>query len=908
MVLRTEHKLLATLALLALGLGMMPPLRVAGMPMWFYLTPVLLAAYCVSLRAYLVTGVILIALAAPLLGQASSTFFPVAVISYLLAALVALLRHLFQRTDTLLVSSLILLLFAYPVLVGVYFYVISLEFLHATLLASRYVVQCLMAIIIAEAVVLAATLSDWRILSAVRTTLGFRPSLVQVAELIASAAVTLSLVISLVMFWRGWEQEIGGEIRDVAMSLIESRQAAAAASVEDRMATALMQLEGIDALETDPDQRNRLAMRSLQGLVPPNATGARGAGLAVFRRGQLFASADLTAVQARAAQVASQEALAGGKSLVAVSYTEGNDNSRRATSYQSANDWMLTLVFNDLEATDRFEYSMVTQRERGFDSVRLVRAPESVTSLAEDYAIPPSGVIVDDTLDSGVVWQDEQTNPVRPGEYILANLSPGLTAAFRLTADTLPQFVGVLHGADAFRAQVSVWDYYLDFAQAVSYSTFIDVIVLLVLLLVSRLFVGKLIEPIGQLTRIFESWRQFRGGELGSGAALQAMDSAGMSALRDLYSLQQGFRALAQDVMYGERRLSTIAANYDELLRSLPLGVLAVDGASRVQFLNDALGEMTAQRQDALQRLKAQAAHMLANGSTVDEWQLVLDGAPPKSLLLVVNHRLDERGQESGLWVIVTDLTEQKQTSAQLIQASKLATLGEMSTGMAHELNQPLNVISLATSNLRFTIKKGKATPENTLSKLDRIDGAVHRAANIIDHMRAYGRLAGEGLSEINIGEVVGGACNLLGEQLKLANIALLNEVPEDGLVVQGNAIQLEQVLINLVNNAKDAIKESGDSGAITIDSKVERGRVQVRVTDTGGGIPDHVLPHIFEPFFTTKPVGKGTGLGGSISYGIIREMQGDIWAENVNSGAQITISLPLVEVSAPALDAKPVM
>ena len=154
--------------------------------------------------------------------------------------------------------------------------------------------------------------------------------------------------------------------------------------------------------------------------------------------------------------------------------------------------------------------------------------------------------------------------------------------------------------------------------------------------------------------------------------------------------MQLAFRALVDDIVYGERRVSTIAANYDELLRSLPLGVLAIDGASRVQFLNDALGEIIEQRQAAISALKIQAAKMLANNATASEWQLDIEGRPPKNLLLVVNHRLDDRGKESGLWIITTDLTQQKLTNAQLIQASKLATLGEMSTGMAHELNQPV--------------------------------------------------------------------------------------------------------------------------------------------------------------------------------------------------------------------------
>jgi len=274
-----------------------------------------------------------------------------------------------------------------------------------------------------------------------------------------------------------------------------------------------------------------------------------------------------------------------------------------------------------------------------------------------------------------------------------------------------------------------------------------------------------------------------------------------------------------------------------------------------------------------------------------------VEDAPPKSLLLVVTHRLDESGQGSGFWTIVTDITEQRNTNAQLVQAAKLATLGEMSTGMAHELNQPLNVISLAASNLRFSLEQA-ASPgsENRLAKLDRIDSAVRRAAGIIDHMRAYGRLSGEGLSPIELGAVVAGASDLMSEQLKLANITLINQFPDGDFKVMGNSIQLEQVLINLINNAKDAISGNGSPGEIIVDAETIQQRILLRVSDTGGGIPEHALPHIFEPFFTTKPVGEGTGLGGSISYGIIRDMQGDIWAENLPQGARITVSLPLLQ------------
>lgn len=888
--------LLGMLIVIALVMGAVPPLRVAGMPMWFYLAPTLLAAYCVSLRAYVIGGLGLLVLAIPILDQPLHIFLPVAAMSFLIGAAVSAFRRVAGVTETLLVSASILLLVAYPLLTLVYQQLVGLQFVHATLLSSRYVVQSLVAILMAEVIVLAATLTDWRWLTPIRSSLGFRPSLTQVAELMTAVAVTLSLVFSLVMFWRSWEQDIVTDMRLAAENRLEARLSAASMSVSQRfqMAASHAALHANHWQDELPELVTDL--QALLGLTGDNADEMlEGASLAVYRNGEIAVTSEWTEIDARRALSFASDKLDHRSGTVAFELELESGVRRPVTAFSSESGWLLMLCFRDLEAAEYFEFARVIAREPADDAVNLIRGAENPRSEREDFGIP-EGAKVAQSSGQVLFWADESPLAVRAGRTMVASLTPGLTAVYKPTDNQLARYGQLLHGADRYRAEVNVWSYFIEFARAVSVSTVIDVLMLALLLLISRLLVGKLVAPLADLTRIFESWRQFRGGELGSGAALQAMDSTGLSALKDIHSLQQGFRALAQDVMYGERRLSTIAANYDELLRSLPLGVLAVDGASRVQFLNDALGEMTGQRQDALQRLKGQAAQMLANNVRVDEWQLALDDAPPKSLLLVVNHRLDERGQESGLWVIVTDLTEQKQTSAQLVQASKLATLGEMSTGMAHELNQPLNVISLATSNLRFTIKKGKATPDNTLSKLDRIDGAVHRAANIIDHMRAYGRLAGEGLTEINLGEVVSGACNLLGEQLKLANIALLNEVPEQGLVVKGNAIQLEQVLINLVNNAKDAIKETGGAGTITVDSEVGGGRVRVRVTDTGGGIPSHVLPHIFEPFFTTKPVGKGTGLGGSISYGIIREMQGDIWAENVGDGAQITISLPLVE------------
>ena len=142
----------------------------------------------------------------------------------------------------------------------------------------------------------------------------------------------------------------------------------------------------------------------------------------------------------------------------------------------------------------------------------------------------------------------------------------------------------------------------------------------------------------------------------------------------------------------------------------------------------------------------------------------------------------------------------------------------------------------------------------------------------------------------------------MLGEQLRLKNVALHTEKFEQPVWIHGSGIQMEQVLINLINNARDAIlSHSNNGGTVSITHRLHGGNIFLSVSDTGGGIPQDVLPHVFEPFFTTKPVGKGTGLGGSISYGIVHDMQGEIWAENTGAGARINIKLP---TRSPVIDA----
>jgi PAS domain S-box-containing protein len=256
-----------------------------------------------------------------------------------------------------------------------------------------------------------------------------------------------------------------------------------------------------------------------------------------------------------------------------------------------------------------------------------------------------------------------------------------------------------------------------------------------------------------------------------------------------------------------------------------------------------------------------------------------------------------EAGKAAAFVGFIRNISERKQAAAQLIQSSKLATLGEMATSVAHELNQPLNVIRMAAGNSRRKLSDGITDPEYLNDKLLRIEEQAVRAAVIIDHMRMFGREAAEPPEPIDPRKVVTNALDFMGEQLRLAGIEVVTVLPEDCACVLGHTIQMEQVILSLLTNALDAINSVEQSeGGAKITLRVFEGDNSVHITaqDTGGGISDDVLHRIFEPFYTTKQMGKGTGLGLSLSYGIVRDMQGTIAAENLGDGARFTITLPM--------------
>jgi len=278
-------------------------------------------------------------------------------------------------------------------------------------------------------------------------------------------------------------------------------------------------------------------------------------------------------------------------------------------------------------------------------------------------------------------------------------------------------------------------------------------------------------------------------------------------------------------------------------------------------------------------------------------------GGDPFYVNIVACHA-KHMGMDS-LIATTTDINENVEKEAQLVQASKLATLGTLASGMAHELTQPLNVIQVASDFFLKKIKKGEEISKDELSVMaEEIGSHVDRASKVIKHMREFARQSDLTRTEVNIDEPIKDVFKVLGQQLRVHQISVELDLDPHVPHIMADHNRLEQVFINLVTNAMYAIDDKGLRWGdkkwkrlLTIKSFSYDDKVVVTVSDTGKGIPKEIMDKIFEPFFTTREVGQGTGLGMSISYRIISDYGGTIEIESeVDKGTTFTLKFPCAE------------
>jgi two-component system C4-dicarboxylate transport sensor histidine kinase DctB len=264
--------------------------------------------------------------------------------------------------------------------------------------------------------------------------------------------------------------------------------------------------------------------------------------------------------------------------------------------------------------------------------------------------------------------------------------------------------------------------------------------------------------------------------------------------------------------------------------------------------------------------------------------------------------QVEERTRElrEANTALQTEVDERRRTETrlraaqnELVQAGKLAALGQMSAAIAHEVNQPLAAMRTFMASAKVYLQRGD--PKQVGRNIDLIDGLAERMAKITSHLKTFARKSEPGRPElIEVGRAIEGALFLVESQIKTAGVRATRDV-EPNLWVSGYAVQLEQVLVNLIRNAIDAVADV-KRPAIAISATASRETVRIAVIDNGPGIAPELIEQVFDPFVTSKPVGKGLGLGLSISYGIVQDFRGRIYAANrAEGGAELVIELPRV-------------
>ena len=259
-------------------------------------------------------------------------------------------------------------------------------------------------------------------------------------------------------------------------------------------------------------------------------------------------------------------------------------------------------------------------------------------------------------------------------------------------------------------------------------------------------------------------------------------------------------------------------------------------------------------------------------------------------------------GEIKAFMSVIRDISERKLFEKQLRHTERMTGIGELATGMAHEINQPLNTISLIIDNIVYSIDAKTITEDYLKTKIDKVFDNITRIKKIIDHVRTFSRDQDDfAQTDFEINTSIQNCISMISEQFSHKEIDLMfhpfNNIP----TLSGNAYRFEQVILNMLVNAKDAIEEkkkrnySKFKKRVEISTALQNNIIVVEIKDNGIGISQENIDKVLLPFFTTKEPGKGTGLGLSISYGIVKELGGEIEIQsNPKTGTTITLKIPI--------------
>ena len=407
-------------------------------------------------------------------------------------------------------------------------------------------------------------------------------------------------------------------------------------------------------------------------------------------------------------------------------------------------------------------------------------------------------------------------------------------------------------------------------------------------------------------------------GRKDTGEPLNSEDMALLSAVAGQIATALENARLYRQLHLKALELDRLRAFNENILESLDDGLLVLDLDDRIVRWNHALEQLYGvSRDDATGRRFADVFDPLfveairtarrdaPAGATLSRMPLAARAAAEGRQLIVNSAVIPLRAVDAaaatmvGSIVIIEDVTGRVQLEEQLQISEKMASIGLLAAGVAHEVNTPLTGISSFTQMLL-----DGADPEDPKTRLlEKIERQTFRAAKIVNGLLNLSRPAQAAVSErapVDVNIVVGEVLALLEHQFAQHNIKVRRELSDESLTVLGMEHKLQQVFLNLFLNARDAMPKGG---WLSITTRQDDGRIVAEVSDTGSGIPNEYLSRIYDPFFTTKTLGQGTGLGLSITYGIVREHEGSIDCDsNVGQGTRFILSFPPVRAERHAL------
>ncbi len=352
--------------------------------------------------------------------------------------------------------------------------------------------------------------------------------------------------------------------------------------------------------------------------------------------------------------------------------------------------------------------------------------------------------------------------------------------------------------------------------------------------------------------------------------------------------------------------------NPDGTIRTINNTTFRILGYTEKELINKSIADLIAEEEEGDEELQQQLIRDIVKfNSSIQEGLIKelktyvkIKSGERIPVILSGSVLRDKNQQLIGVILSLKDardsklIKELKDTQFQLIQSGKLAALGEMSSGLAHEINNPLFLIKGFNNRIKAELSDyNKDAYEKIRDYVEEINGNSQRIMKIINHFREFSRQAEHDFTPISINDVVSRSFILLNEQLKLRSINIKQNLIAEDIKIMGSGNQLEQVFINIITNAKDAIENvhGANGGELIVCTRREGKSAIIEFTDNGTGVDEEKQQRIFDPFYTTKEVGKGTGLGLSISHGIVTNHKGQISCKSkLGEGTSFIVTLPL--------------